>query len=209
MGREDDEPEGFRLRKTDIGTEELVFPDGSTEWTETIHEGKCTVAATTGENAVAVFVDGELSFTIEEHVLVLSPLTRSIAVSDTGYIAYHSGEHQENVFNLVTWEGETVLQRMVEVARRPTFTPNGDYVAFWRLSDETIYCYDVENAVDTGRFQTTDLRDWREVGRTVNIGVEGVTYQGNPAFKVIDTYRGKDEPLGYISPTGDLLETTI
>ena len=139
---------------------------------------------------------------------MLSPLTRSIAVSDTGYIAFHSGEHQENIFNLVTWEGETVLQRVVEVARRPTFTPNGDYVAFWRLSDETIYCYDVEDAMDTGRFQTTDLRDRREVGRAVNIGVEGVTYQSNPAFKVSDTYGNNNELLGYISPRGNLLETT-
>ena len=61
MGIENNESDEFRLRKTDIGTEELVFPDGSTEWTETLHEGKCTVAATIGENAVAVFVDGEHS----------------------------------------------------------------------------------------------------------------------------------------------------
>ncbi|MDF9746294.1 hypothetical protein [Natrinema salsiterrestre] len=199
----------FELRETDIGTEELIFPDGSTEWAETIQVGKCTVAATTGENVVAVFVDGELSFTIDEYVQVLSPLNRSIEVSETGYIAYHTGEHQEKIFNLVTWEGETVLQRVVEVARRPSFTPNGNYVAFWRLSDKTIYCYDVEDAMDAGRFQTTDIRDHSEVGRAVNIGVEGVTYQGDPAFKVTDTYGGDDELLGYISPTGDLLETTL
>lgn len=130
-----------------------------------------------------------------------------MVVNDLGYTADTSGEHREQVFSLVAPDGETVLQRVVEVARAPTFTPEGNYVAFWRLTDDTIYCYDVLEAADAGRFDTDELRTSDDVGRAVNIGVEGVEYQGEPAFELSDTYGGNEEILGYITPTGDLIES--
>lgn len=179
--------------------EELIFPDGTSDHASTTSEGNCTVAAAGNKNTIVVFVDGEVSFTIDEYVKCLSPLSRAIAVSSAGYIAYHSGEHREKVFNLQTWDGESVIQRISEVARTPSFTPDGDYVAYWRLTDHTIYCYDVKAAADSGQFDTNQLSG-------TNIGVEGVKYEGESAFAVYDTEgRGEDELLCYISPSGGLL----
>lgn len=191
----------YQLQDSGHG-KELVFPDGTSDYASTTSAGNCTVAAAQGRDTIVVFVDGEVSFTIDEYVKRLSPLSRSIAVSSTGYIAYQSGEHRENVFNLQKWDGESVIQRISEVARTPSFTPDGDYVAYWRLTDNTIYCYDVEGAADSGQFDTDQLPG-------TNIGVEGVEYDGEPAFAVYDTEgRGEDELVGYISPSGDLLHAT-
>lgn len=188
----------YQLRDSGHG-KELVFPDGTSDHASTTSAGNCTVAAAQGRDTIVVFVDGEVSFTIDEYVKRLSPLSRSIAVSSAGYLAYHSGEHREKVFNLQTWDGEAVIQRISEVARTPSFTPDGDYVAYWRLTDNTIYCYDVKAGTDSGQFDTDPLSG-------TNIGVEGVTYDGNPAFAVYDTEgRGEDELLCYISPSGDRL----
>jgi hypothetical protein len=188
----------YQLRDSWHG-KELVFPDGTSGHASTTSTGDCTVAVAQGRDTTVVFVDGEVSFTIDEYVKRLSPLSRSIAVSSAGYLAYHSGEHREEVFNLQTWDGESVIQRISESARTPSFTPDGDYVAYWRLRDNTIYCYDVEAASDSGQFDTDQLSG-------TNIGVEGVTYEGSPAFAVtVPEGRGEDELLCYISPSGDLL----
>jgi len=125
------------------------------------------------------------------------------------YEAYHEGEHREKVFTLETSDGEVLLQRIVEVARDPVFTPNGDYVAYWRLSDHTIYCYSTENSSDAGNFDTDQLRDSDDVGRAVNIGLNGVMHSGEPGYEVIDTTYQKNEVLGYISVTGDLIESRV
>lgn len=190
----------YQLRGSEHN-KELVFPDGTSDHVSTTSEGPCTVAAPRNRDIIVVFVDGGFSFTIEEYVKRLSPLSRSIAVSSAGYLAYHSGEHRENVFNLQTWDGESVIQRISEVARTPSFTPDGDYVAYWRLTDNTIYCYDVEAAADSGQFDTDHLSG-------TNIGVEGVRYESEPAFAVYGTDGpGEDELLCYISPSGDLLHS--
>lgn len=187
----------------------LVFPDGDTLQATTAKEGGCIVALDKDGSFLAVFIDGELSFTLRDYIKPLSPLARSLAISDAGYLAFHTGAHQEQVFNLRRWDGEVLLQRIVEVARTPSFTPNGEYTAFWRLTDKTIYCYDTESAVDSGSFDSTDLRDSNDVGRAVNIGVNGTEYQGAPAFEIRDTYGGEDELLAYLSPDGRLLKSLV
>lgn len=181
--------------------EELVFPDGTSGRASTTSEGNCTVAERKDRDTIVVFVDDEASFTINEYVATVNRLSRSIAVSPAGYIAYHSGGHREKVFNLQTCNGESVIQRISGSARTPSFTPDGDYVAYWRMVDHTIYCYDVEAAADSGRFDTDQLPG-------MNIDVEGVEYEGEPAFAFYDTYGpGEDELVGYISPSGDLLHS--
>lgn len=183
----------YQLRDSRHG-KELVFPDGTSDNADTTSAGNCTVAA--ARDTIVVFVDGEVSFTIDDERV--SPLW-SIAVSSAGYLAYHSGESGESVFNLQTWDGEAVIQRITGGARTPSFTPDGDYVAYWRLTDNTIYCYDVEAASDSGQFDTDQLSG-------TNVVVEGVTYDGNPAFAISDTAGcGENELLCYISPSGDLL----
>lgn len=187
---------------------ELVLPSGRSIPVARLDQGECTVLASRGrddENLVLVFVDGELSFTIEEYVKILSPLSRTFAVSESGYIAYQSGEHRENVFNLRTWDGGVVLQRIVEVALTPSFTPDEGYVGFYRLTDRNVYIYDVENARRYGIFDPTKLRD-----PLINIGVEGVRKNGNSVFEIKDTYgKGEDDVIGYISPNGEIIESEV
>jgi DNA-binding phage protein len=167
------------------------------------HYGPCTISTSHEDGDLAIILHGHVKHVEKDYVKVLSPLSRSVAVTDAGYVAYHTGEHREQVFKLLTWEGEPVIQRISEVARTPTFTPNGDYVAFWRLTDHTVYCYDTNEGIDTGQFDTDQLRD-------TNIGVRGTTYDGVPAFGIFDTKgTGRDTWLGNISPSGELLASVF
>jgi hypothetical protein len=180
---------------------ELRYSNGQTEMVNTYSVGECTIAAPMfGEgNTIAVFVGEELSFTIDEYVKLLNPLSRCFAISSEGYISYISGEQREKVFNVVNWDGEPIIQRIVEVARSPSFTPDGRYVAYWRLTDHTVYCYDMNTESDSGQFDTEQIRE-------TNIGVEGVNYAGQPAFRISDTTGGGDEVLAHISPEGELID---
>jgi hypothetical protein len=190
----------LELREGQYGDLELGFPDGHTERAHTHSVGDCTVAASTEGETIAVFVDGGLSFTVDEYVKTLSPLSRSFAISQQDYLAYISGEHQENVLNVLTWEGDPVVQRVVDVSRTPSFTPNGQYVAHWRLTDSTVYCYDLQTKSKSGQFDTDQVPG-------TNIGVKGVDYEGQPAFEISDTTgQGEDEVVAYISPQGELLD---
>jgi hypothetical protein len=201
--------QSIEFQDSEFGDGKLILPDGQSIDASTISIGDCKIAAAMGnKDLIAVFVDGDLSFTINEYVKIMHPLARSIAVTEKGYISYLSGEHKEKVFNLVTWHGNKVLQRVVDSARPPKFTPGGGYVAFWRLSDNKIYSFDVDDRDLIAQFNTEKFRNSDTVGRAVNIGLSGVEYGSNPAFEVRDTYgQGEDEKLGYISPYGEIIET--
>lgn len=184
------------------GPAELCFSDGHTEMVDTYSIGECTIAASLfgGGNTVAVFVAEEFSFSIEDYVKLLSPLSRCFAISSRGYIAYHSGEHREKVFKVVNWNGDPLIQRIVEVARAPSFTPDGRYVAYWRLTDDTVYCYDTDTGLDSGQFDTERVEG-------TNMGVEGVDYKGQPAFRISDTTGpGDDKVVAHISPEGEVVD---
>jgi Predicted integral membrane protein len=56
----------------DFNSFELGFPDGHIERAHTYSVGNCTVAASTEGETIAVFVDGDLSFTIDEYVKTTS-----------------------------------------------------------------------------------------------------------------------------------------
>jgi hypothetical protein len=73
-------------------------------------------------------------------------------------------------------------------------------VAHWRLTDSTVYCYDLETKSKSGQFDTDQVPG-------TNIGVKGVDYEGKPAFEISDTTgQGEDEVVAYISPQGELLD---
>lgn len=200
-------PPGFDPGRTSLelqtgphGDPELGFPDGHTERARSHSVGGCTIVASATSGTIAVFVDDELSFTIDDHVQILSPLSRSFAISDQGHIAFISGEHHENVLNVLTWDGDPVLQRVVDVSRKPSFTPDGRYVAHWRLTDHTVYCFDLESRQKSGEFDTDQVPG-------TNMGVTGVTYEGQPAFEITNTTGpGEDDVVAYITPTGDRLD---
>lgn len=200
-------PPGFDSSRTTVELLEphpdefqLGFPDGQTERASVHSVGDCAVAATRGGDTIAVFVDAELVFTIDEYIKVLSPLSRTFAISERGHLAYVAGEHRENVLHVRQWDGEHVLQRVVDVSRPPSFTPDGQYVGHWRLTDHTVYIYDLETGQKSGSFGTDDVPG-------TNIGVTGVEYDGQPAFEITDTTgKGTDNVVAYLSPEGERLD---
>lgn len=195
----DAQSETIKLHETQYDEQKLVFPDGSADYVDLTESDRCTIARPHDKPTVAVFVDNDLSFTIEEDA---DERLSGFAISDAGFIAYHSGAHRQRVFNIRTFEGDILLQEEVEVARSPTATPDGNYVAFWKLTDHTVRCYDVTEQTEVGQFDTETLRK-------TNIGVEGTTRNGDNCFAISDTYGpGTDEVLGYISTAGELIETT-
>lgn len=193
------EEDTIRLVKSD--RLELVSPDGTTTKAYSAEVGDCTVAVASDGSFLTIFVNGTLTFTLHEKVNILSPLQRSIAITDAGYVAFHTGEHQKQIFNLVSWDGEVVLQRRVQAARSPSFTPEGAYVGFWSLSEKTIYCYDVEAAELSGSRDSTDFKD-------SNLSVTGVEYEGQPAFEIADSSGGTNNIVGYLAPDGKVLKLT-
>ena len=194
----DAQSDTIKLHETQHNEQKLVFSDGSADYVDLTESDRCTVARPHDKSTIAVFVDDELSFTIDEDA---DERLSEFAISDAGFIAYHSGAHRQQVFTIRTFVGDMLLEEEVEVARSPTVTPDGKYVAFWKLTDHTVRCYGITEQTELGHFDT-------ETFRKTNIGVEGTTRNGDSFFAIFDTYGpGENELLGYISTAGELIET--
>jgi hypothetical protein len=169
---------------------ELVYPNGETEFGSAEVGDTHTVAWSGKDGPLYVFEDEQLVTTLELKVWNALPTKR-------GYIAIIHGIHQDAIFSIHSIDSsEMVLQRKVGVARGLAATPDERYIATWRLSDETVYIYDVVEEAEAGRFQTGQL----DAG---NINLYGRRRDEQEVFEIED--KTADEMVGLITVDGDFL----
>lgn len=74
-------------------------------------------------------------------------------------------------------------------------------MGFWDLSEETIYCYDVEASELSGSCDSSEFRD-------SSLSIMGVEFEDEPAFKIRDTSGGTNKTVGYLAPDETVWEST-
>lgn len=120
-----------------------------------------------------VFEDGEIRTKLDLKVWNALPLNR-------GYVVFEHGISENLILSVYSLPNDKmVLQRRIGSARGLEATPNERYVATWRITDATVYVYDVEDASESGRFCTrnTDV---------LNVNLYGKIRNGKQVFEIED-----------------------
>lgn len=174
----------------DSNTKDLFlfeYPNGEREYAQVEISDTYTAAWSQREGPLYVFKDGEFHTKLDLKVWNALPL-------DRGYLVLNYGTHQDLIFAIYSLtNNEMVLQRKVTMARGLEATPNERYVATWRLTDATVYIYDVEEASEAGRFCTSDTE-------AVNVNLYGRVQNGEQVFEIEDNT--SNTTIGYITIDG-------
>lgn len=178
------------LKLWDSDTKDLFlfeYPDEEREYAQVETSDTYIAAWSQRGGPLYVFKDGELYTKLDLKVWNALPL-------DRGYVVFDYGTHQDLILAIYSLtDNEMTLQRKVTVARGLEATPNERYIATWRLTDATVYIYDVEDASEVGRFCTRDTD-------AVNVNLYGQVQDGEQVFEIEDST--SNTTIGYLTVDG-------
>lgn len=149
------------------------YPDKEKEYAQVETSDTYIVAWPQRGEPLYVFEDGEIRTKLDLKVWNALPLNR-------GYVVFEHGISENLILSVYSLPNDKmVLQRRIGSARGLEATPNERYVATWRITDATVYVYDVEDASESGRFCTRNTD-------ALNVNLYGKIRNGKQVFEIED-----------------------